>query len=590
LLRGRGSRLIVRCFRRVLAPTRVGPRPAALALLPDSIIPAPRPTPATADALAHDPGARWRIVIPVAAGLWVLFVLVTRTDFIPIWDGRVYADCLVAAASRLTLDSFRCAGHASYVYAAAAAAVQAIAPDSYLPMLIGDALLMAAGIVAFHRIAVRAFPATGLGVDRALLTAAFAVQPSLIAATLQPGLDLPLVPAFLWCIVFLLSGNLLALVATGVALCFTKETGVLLYATLLASYAIWMVANRSLSRADGALRRVRAVVTGFLPLTVFALFLVVRASRSAGTGTVVWNTSSTGESLVTQFLVPRVDLHLIKYLALIFVLNFAWVATVVLLVDGFVGTIRAGHRLRARSVPGSDGGLLVLLAILTAATMFALTRFTTFGHPRYFLAAVPLVLFVMLGSLLRLQVPTSARRGLLGAYVVALAVSDLLTVDPVSRATYGTFAIGDRQMLRMTSITKECCGAGQDQLAYSAEFTVLHDLIDLALQATTGADSVTVVVPDSLDWLIIGPLDSRSHRRTLARRGIIEPRVIEHWKIFAGRADAPRRATFIALPTGDNNRALAQLAARYDIADRRRFSVRGYAIESYSLTLREKRP
>src|SRR5699024_6013557 len=154
-----------------------------------------------------------------------------------------------------------------------------------------------------------------------------------------------------------------------------------------------------------------------------------------------------------------------------------------------------------------------------------------------------------------LRIPVMVRRGILVAYAGALVVSDVRTVDPVSRAVYGTFAIGDHRLLRMTSITNECCGAGQDQLAYSAEFTVMHDLIDGALENTRGTDSLRIVVPDSLDWMIVGPLDARTHRRTLARRGVIDPQVIEHWKIFAGRTTPPRRATFIALPTGNNVRA-----------------------------------
>jgi len=66
--------------------------------------------------------------------------------------------------------------------------------------------------------------------------------------------------------------------------------------------------------------------------------------------------------------------------------------------------------------------------------------------------------------------------------------------------------------------------------------------------------------------------------------------VIEHWKIFAGRATPPRRATFIALPTGNNERALAKLATIYVVGDRRRFVARGYAIDSYPLVLRDVRP
>lgn len=524
------------------------------------------------------------------AGVWLLFVIASRAGFIPIWDGRVYADCIIGAATRPSLASLRCGLHASQAYVAVAAALQALAPDSFLPMLIGNTLLAFAAVVAFYKISARAFPDTDLTVDRALLTATFALQPSVMGALLQPGLDLPLLPLFLWCLLLLLSGRRAALVAAGVALCFTKETGVLLYAVLIGCYGVWLMRRANWAGDPSVSRRSRLGLLALpLPLLAFATYLAVRAMAPKVTGPVLWSVSSTNESLLHQFIVPRVDLHLIKYLALLFVLSFAWVPAVTLAVDAFVGAVRTGHRLTSRSLPGADPRIVTLLVLLTIATTYSLTRFTTFGHVRYFLTAVPLVLLIWHASLVRLHVPTSARRAVLAAYALVLGASQIRTIDPVSKAVYGTFPVGTHRMLRMTSITGECCGAGQDQLAYSAEFTVLHDLVDSTLVAMPHGEPATVVLPDSLDWIWVVQLDSLTGLRTLARHAVLQPRVIEHWKIIAGREPPPARATFIALPTGNVARALEQLARLYVIHDRRRFAAHGYAIESYSLTLRTDR-
>jgi len=202
------------------------------------------------------------------------------------------------------------------------------------------------------------------------------------------------------------------------------------------------------------------------------------------------------------------------------------------------------------------------------------------------LVVYALLLVLFLGSLLRLGVGAVVRRVALGGYAALLLVSAVRTVDPASRRLYGTFAFGSHDMLRMTRVTGECCGFGQDQLAYSLEFTVLQPLTDAAVGAIeASAPTPTIVLPDSTSWIFLDP--PASGRRHFAYRlpSGAKPRVLEHREVFQG-ANRPASAYYIALPYGDNARAMRELTPLYEFRDERRFARHGYWISVYRMTAR----
>jgi len=471
-------------------------------------------------------------------------------------------------------------GHASHAYVAVAALVQSLSRGSYPLLLVVNVILFAAACVAFRRLLVAVFPDDAHRLDRAFLTGAFVVQPAFLAAVVQPGLDLPLLPEFLWATVLLLRGSYMAVAVLGTAMAFTKETGLLLYGVLVGTYAVWRFAT-----AGGPLKHRARTLSGLFPLVVpviaFGAYLVYRSLSSDGP--LIGTAQGTGASFLEQLLVPRLDLYLINFLVITLVLNFAWIPASLIGIDAFVEMVHRLHRVRRRPTESANPRMAALIVLLCLTTAFALSRFITYGNSRYYLATIALIPIVFLVAVHRLRVPRSARLAIVGAYGIALAISNLRTVDPLSRAVYGTFPFGRHDLLRMTSLTGECCGAGQDQLAYSPEFTVLHDLVDDALHALSPGDSVAVVLPDSTSWFHIGPLDARTSRRTLRRQAVVPPRVLEVGEAiaFSGRV-AP--AYYLALPNGNNRKTLGRLGRVYDVGPERRFERGGYVLSTYTLS------
>jgi hypothetical protein len=448
-----------------------------------------------------------------------------------------------------------------------------------VPLLAFNATLFLAAGIAFHRLTRLVFPGAD-ALDRALLTATFALQPSFLAAVVQPGLDLPLLPALLWAIVGILERRWLVVILSGLALAFTKETGVLLYAVLLACYVLWYTLRAPGTAGERIARTVR-LAPATLPGIAFLAYLLYRSTLP--NEAVIWYGGTTNESPVRQFLVPRLDLYQVNYAVLLLVLNFAWIVTGVLVADGFIGMVRGAHREPRRAVAVADRRALGFLTVLTVAAGYALTRFTTFGHTRYFITVMALLSIPFFASLFRLALPTFVRRALLGAYAVLLGISTVRTVDPVSRRLYGTFAFGSHDMLRMTRVTGECCGAGQDQLAYSLEFTAFHTLVDDALHTLAPDDSTVIVVPDSTGWILVEGLDSASRRRTLASSGIVLPRMMEPRHLLNERP-LPNVAHYLALPNGDDARAREDLARAYSLGPPRTFRRDGYALSVFELS------
>jgi len=499
------------------------------------------------------------------------------------WDGRAYAECAVEASlHHLAPFYLRCWGHASHFSVGLLAISQFFDPGNGIALIAANAVLLALGVAGFHRLTRAAFPDNAQRVDRALLSAVFLLQPPLLASVLQPALDLPVLVGVVWSTTLLIERRWAWTAVVGTALVFSKETGVMLYALVLGCWCLWSM-RRSGERIETRLRGLGAAWPAAIPLAAFGAYVAFYEIWEPGQPA-IW-TAAIDTPLVQQFLVPRINSYLLSYLALIFVLNFAWLPSAWLIADGVARGVRFIRRLPQRSIAGANVAVVAFVTLLFIATVYALTRFLTFSNVRYLMPASALLLVASYAALLRLSPGPRPRRLALAAYALLLVISAERTVDPISRRLWGTFRFGSHEMLRMASITGECCGIGRDQLVYSLEFTRLHEVMDDALAALAPDSATLLVIPANTSWYTIGPLDRRTHRRTLRRTGTVETLAVEHGEIMKA-AVRPERFTFLALPNADTPRALSNLGLYYEWGPPRRFERSGYAILAYDMALR----
>jgi len=517
------------------------------------------------------------------ATLIAVALLAPHLDFIPIWDGWAYAECAVdVVTNHFALYFLRCYGHPAYAYSGILAAVQLIDLGNPVLLFLVNAAVLAAATVGFHRLMRRVFPDAGHETDVALLSAAFLLQPPFLASVLQPALDLPVLAGTIWCTVLLIERRWFWCAAVGTAMAFSKETGVLLYGVLLACFVLWVFVRAR----EPIWVRVRSLVPlapTLAPMLAYVgyvvLFRIIRPGQAP-----VWGTG-TGRPVLAELLTVRLDDDLASYLALLFVLNFAWLPSVWIAADVGAGVLRRLRRRPARPLPGADRSAIGFLTLAAVATLISLTRFITYSNVRYLMAGTGLLLAVAYVALVRLGATPVARRVALGTYAVLLAVSALRTIDPLSRALWGTFAFGSHRMLDMTSITGECCGAGRDQLVYSLEFTRFHDLTDSVLVAMMRDTATVIALPSRMRYHAVGRVDTTTWRRTLRREGAVEATVMAGPLILT-LDTLPRSAIYIDLPNAKDPMTLGLLARLYAIGLGQRFEADGYAVSAYRLTLK----
>jgi hypothetical protein len=328
----------------------------------------------------------------------------------------------------------------------------------------------------------------------------------------------------------------------------------------------------------------RVFLSLLIPLLAFAAYLAYRTTIPQAT--VVWSAGTTQTSILKRFILPRFDRPFLSFLLMMLVLNFAWIASAIIGVDALVGARRLLAKSRARILEGANAHAVTFLTILGLAVAYALTRFTTYANTRYLLVAFALLPIVMYASLARLGLSPRTRALITGALAAGFAISTVLTADPISRTLYGTFAFGDRSLLRLTRVTHECCGAGRDQLVYNLQFTRFADLTSDATAAFSVDSSTFVFVPPDMLWGALGPLDSLTHRRTLHTAHTIVTHLSEPDSLST--MPAPARAVYLALPNGDVQRGLGRLATDYTIGDPRRMTRGAYWLDVYPLALRGK--
>jgi hypothetical protein len=501
------------------------------------------------------------------------------------WDGRIYAECIIdAARERLSLSSLRCVDHVSYAYMFYAGALQMISPPSFPLMLLANTLLWLLACAGFHRLVRMAFPGDEHRLDRSLLTAAFALHPAILASVVQPNIDLPMLPAFLWATVFTVRRRWLPAILTGIALVATKESGVLLYVTLVVSYAVAMVMPGS-SSTRSPFRALWHLAPLGIPVLLFAAYIAYRIIVPQGS---VFTAAGTTEMpILQQFLVPRIDPYFVNYVMMMCVLSFAWVSTAIVGTDAIVAVGRKIRRRQPRPLHGAKRRIVRFIIVLGVAMIYALTRYSSWGNSRYLLPVFALTPLMLYAALVRFQVPSTPRRFGLGALALLLGFSIVRTIDPISRALYGTWEFGDHRLLRMTRVTGECCQVGRDQLVYNLQYTALADLTSDATAALVG-DSTTVFFPTRMDWQSLGPLDSATHRRTLSHSGTFTPPLM-YPDTLRFLSAPPRNAVFIGLPNGDVTGGLRKLTTWYDTAGTTRVQRGEYWLDAYPLRSRDRR-
>jgi hypothetical protein len=530
-------------------------------------------------------GRRERVASFAVTALVLIAILQPELHYVPIWDGRVYANCAIEAASNgfagLSMESLRCGGHPTQAYIGILAVSQLFRFGDIAALHLTNVALGVGALACIRIVLARLFPDPAHARQLDIVTVLCAVHPVLLSTLIQPNVDFGVYVFFFATLAALLSGRFVWAALAGVLLCFSKETGVLAYGVTAGLYVLF----RALEAGTPA-ERVRLVLRMWataLPLALFGVHVLWWNSSHAQAA--VWK-HTWQEGTIDGFrFFDLSDPVFVSYAAGIFVVGFMWVVSAIIAADLAWGGVRMARRLPKRAVPGADTNRLAYFTTLTVVLTYLLTSFRTWSNLRYFALLYPLLVILAFVSMLRLGIKWQARALALVAIAALFAMSVYRSWDPVARAVYGTFPIGQGEMYRMSSITREYAGPGRDELVYNLQFTGYHHVQNALFHALQPTDSTAFATSRVARWNIWSQLDAATRERTMSQESVVVPRYWDDLDLLAS-PKRPREVWFLEFSyRPDNDPTLASLNGLYRETGVTRTLTRGHLLVAHHLEL-----
>ena len=356
---------------------------------------------------------------PAFALVALLFagIVASHWDFVPYWDAKGYFDCIAhATQTAFSLQNYRCFGHTTIAYLLPLAFTQSLAPWNLPLTYAANALLGLASIAAFQALLGRLFPGRS-AVEYALVTALYALAPLFVVHAIFLNLDYGMTAYFVLFLHFLIARRVWPASVFAIALVLSKETGAAVFAAAIAAYAIAFVIRGQVWR-EAPLRELRAHAPLLaVPLALAAYMVASHLTQPDIASGGSWMSSYAVVSMLHDPLsalsINPADAGIRSLLADLFVLNYQWIYTVVLVAAVCATVARTDAAGRARAA-GAAGNVL-FLSLLLVGLVYVVTRYRDYNNARYVLVALPVLVALFYRALLidgdkRPRAPAGARR------------------------------------------------------------------------------------------------------------------------------------------------------------------------------------
>lgn len=526
-----------------------------------------------------------------------LVFMMQYINFIPIWDGYLYALKILNAGTQWTLNlSFTelMEIHTYYYHPTLAYSFIMALAQKFHPGLATiywvNLLLALVSVYAYVKI-VKYFVPKILPLELGLAALVYVFNPVFIAAAINPNADFPVLVFFVTTVYALIYKNKAALAISLVCLVFSKESGVILYLLTIAAiffmYALYYYKN-SICQGENVLQhlfsqgagRLGDAVILFLPLLLLLGYLLFRSQVS---DSVLYPGSNSNYGYLAQlflFFSPAVAL---TRLTQVFVLNYTWVLTVFIiccygrwwLSDAVADKLSLPTR--------RHYVVMALLSLVFLGFLIPHLIYNDYTNSRYMLPTVFFVcLFFQISIAALFTAAIKTRIAILVLTLAALVSQINYTTDPVSRYIFGVFSFGQHEMLKMVSLTGECCGlAGRDQLAYNAQFSNISSLTQKLLGHPEYSSAEVVFVVDHLANFNVltnlhgGAGDSESLN--------LLQNIVDIRSLNSGGPPA-ENLYYVNMPwMNDSQRTLKSIADFYTWSEADTVSINGYPLDVYPL-------
>ena len=426
---------------------------------------------------------------------WLLLIVfiaipVLYFSYIPIWDGWQFSRCYMKAVTNETLDCYR---HSAFLHTFLFSLTQRIDLGNFQLIYALNLLLGIAGLISFRSLLGYLFGGRLSPVNFTLLTFCFGLNPVFLVHVIQPCLDFTLPIYLAMLLLCLFKGRFVYASAVGMLLVFTKESGFMLYGISVFLFIALMIFNNS-SLLKDKIRFVRKISALIIPIPLFAIYMILVPHTQIG--------DSWTEGIMKMLRFYLLSKVILAQLISLLVINFNWIISILILVNvitlGVLYLKSLKHKVSIRKVFNSkyEGVYFYLLFI---AIVYFLTRIPFANNPRYTLPALPILIILFGGSLVRVLRKQSLITIMLTVLLTLLTVSSFRTIDPVSKKIMGTFKFGSHELLQMARFEEPKHGYGRDHLVYNFEFTQFHYITEKIFRRVGWARNF--VIPRELTWL-----------------------------------------------------------------------------------------
>jgi hypothetical protein len=517
--------------------------------------------------------------------LWLIVlvfvgIVSSYRDFIPYWDAKSYFDC-IAYATQKSFDvlNFRCVGHPSIAYLFLLGLAQYLAPWNVSLAYAVNALLGGASIMAFHALLGLLFPRRSPA-EYALVTALYAFAPLFLAHAIFLNVDYGMTAFFVLFLYFLLARRFWTASLFAIAMMFSKEIGAAAYAVTILAYVMAFTLRTPISWTE-RIAELRLQVP--LVAAPFALAMYVVSVQVFQSAPGPWLASYVPVAVIQDRLdlilnTNLADAGIRSYLADIFILNFQWLYSGVLIAASCATVVRAGES-REKRVALAGTGLFVSLVLL--GLVYVVTRYRAYNNARYVLIVSPVLIVAFYHALLSVFTNGATRRIFLSALVF---LSNFRTLDFGSKSVFGTFNFGSHALLDMPSLIG---GLKLDSIVYNLESLEFHYLLKDVMQDLRPAPHTVFFMGDTT-YNFPPQVDERSYAPTL------DPSRALPLSILSGDGDVQRdelrkhvigdgeRFFYLAFANADNHQLRLLLLEQYPLVGTKQYERHGYTLDVHT--------
>lgn len=344
---------------------------------------------------------------------------------------------------------FMLAGHMSQGYSILLMIGEYLFPNDITGVRIIHCVMSFITVLCFYDILCKTFKKLSK-LDLSLYTALFAFNPLFLGMVSEINTDFPLLCFFVWLVCAFFNNKIILEFMCAFLLCFSKETGCLLYGFFLLGIVLYrMIVYRKLSIKEYIVKIcsvniIAPVIAGVIWIINYLTF----SGNSWGDSALSETKNISGYRLNTIAFYPKYIL--IKIEQMLFI-NFSWISYFLILLLIFTFAMFGKKILRNKVKISGE----YMLGLLTAFLVFVAynVMYITYTHYRYL---IPFAFFLSFATAIAIECcieKVRLKKCISGVMLILLVLSNFYTLDPFSRMLFMSQGTGMDKILVPCTMT-----------------------------------------------------------------------------------------------------------------------------------------